>query len=233
MAAVLMPITRCRYACVLIVVATFMGVALATPVQSERDDLSVDDYDNLLDLLLPRNPNGIYAFAVRLMPSFRLESQLVVSFQDPSQVHAEFSQVTGKAAWDALLDQLDADQPSTLAELASSIKVDKHAIDVDLATAQRWQDSLLKASRVSIDDLQRRTLARRRSRTETVFVTADGTLGELWYSDRDRGVKLSWGPLTIPESGEKFKPEWHVPLARWMREVMDAAEERVRREQPR
>ena len=226
MTAVPAPIIRSRYACILLLVALTVSLARATPVQDDQSNRSLDDYDALLDSILPRDLNGTaYAFALRLMPSFRLESQLVVSVRDDGKVRAEISQVTGKSAWDALGDRLDSERTFRLADLAKAIKVEKHAIDVDLATAQRWQDSLLDASRASIDDLQRRARASRRSRDEKIWVVADGTLGELWYSQR--GIDLHWGPFHVPDEDEKPNPVVHGPVARWMTEMMGTARRRL------
>jgi hypothetical protein len=69
------------------------------------------------------------------MPSFRLESQLVVRVHDDKRVSAEISQVIGKSAWDALSDRLDGSRTFRIGELANAMKVEKHVLDVDLVTA--------------------------------------------------------------------------------------------------
>jgi hypothetical protein len=208
-----------------------MSIAGATLAQSDRVDRSLDDYETLLDSILPRDLNGtVFAFALRLMPSFRLESQLVVRVHDDARVSAEITQVMDRSAWEALLDRLDTDRAFSIGELASTIKVQRQVIEVDLATAQRWQDSLLNASRASIDELQGRARADRRSRNGTTVVVLDGTLGELWYSQL--GVDLHWGPLQVPEPGEAPDSDVPVAIARWMTEVMETARRRVRGEHP-
>jgi hypothetical protein len=56
-----------------------VSIAEATLAQDDRGARSVGDYEALLDSILPLDLEGTaYAFALRLMPSFRLESQLVV-----------------------------------------------------------------------------------------------------------------------------------------------------------
>ena|SRR5687767_7740598 len=136
MTAVPTPITACRYACVLILVAFTVSLVRATPVQGGEDRRSLDDYGTLLDAMMPRDLTGtVYAFAVRLMPSFRLESQLVVRVHDDKRVSAEISQVIGKSAWDALSDRLDGSRTFRIGELANAMKVEKHVLDVDLVTA--------------------------------------------------------------------------------------------------
>lgn len=208
-----------------------VSVTEATLAQDDRGARSVGDYEALLDAILPRDLSGTaYSFALRLTPSFRLESQLVVRVEDGGNVSAELAQVTGKSAWEALLDRLETDRSFRIGELASTIEVEKHVIAVDLPTVQRWQDSLLDASRASVDELQQRTQASRRSRDDTLFVVLDGTLGELWYSQR--GVAVHWGPFHVPEAGEKPDRDVHLPLAGWMTEMMEAAQGRVGRRQP-
>lgn len=218
--------------CALFVIAVmFTAISPATP-QDKPDDQSLEDYATLLDAVFPRDLNGsVFAFALRLMPSFRLESQLVVKVLPDATVRAEIMEVGGRSAWDSLPDRWKIDRVLSTGQLASAIKVERHAIGVDLATAQRWQDSLLNASRASIDELQRRARASRRSRDEEVWVVADGTLGELWYSQRD--VDLHWGPLTVPEVGEKPNSDLHGPVARWMTEMMETARVHVSAQQPR
>ena len=208
-----------------------VSVAEATPAQDDRGARSVRDYDALLDAILPRDLNGTaYAFALRLTPSFRLESQLLVRIEDGGKVRAELAQVTGTSAWEALLARLETGRSFTIGDLARTIEVEKHAIAVDLATVQRWQDSLLDASRASVDELEQRAQASRRSRDDSLSFVLDGTLGELWYSQR--GVAVHWGPFHVPEAGEKPNRDVHVPLAGWMTETMEAAQRRVGRRQP-
>jgi hypothetical protein len=213
-------------------VVFLLSIAGATLAQDHRRDRSLDDYEILLDTIFSRDLNGaVYAFALRLLPSFRLESQLLVSVRDDATVSAEIARVTGKSAWDTLNDRLESDPVFSIGELASTIQVERQPIKVELATARRWQASFLDASRATIEELQRRARASRSNRTETIVVTADGTSGELWYSQRD--IDVHWGPLPVPDMGEKTRSQLHVPMARWMREVMDAAQDRVPRDQPR
>ena len=210
--------------CLAAVVLTISCVQ-AAPVQNT---VGTDEYGDLLDTIFPRDLSGTqYAFAVRLLPSFGLESQLVVKVFPDDSVSAELLEVAARGAWEELSDREQSGQNVGIAELAKTIGVRARTLDIDRETAHGWQTSLLEAVRASAQVLETRARDDHLSQVRTVSVMADGYWYEIWYFQAF-SVTLHWDFGDVEPEGAKS--EAHLPLTRWIADVMEAAEQRPARE---
>jgi hypothetical protein len=176
-------------------------------IRSQAVDTGRDDYAAILDTIFPRQVYGAsYAFVLRREPSFERESQLVVKVLDKGTVNAELMTVIGRSAHDTLSRRREPDRALSIPELAKSIQVDRRAVDVTRAVANRWQSSLFDAVRTSLQELEQSARTYNDTGSVTVNVVADGVLYRLWYYQPPQN--LAWN----------F--DQRAPLGRWAETVM-------------
>jgi hypothetical protein len=224
-------ITRHRLGSCLATVLLAASFLQAAPVQDKPLDTTTAEYSDLLDTIFPRDLDGtLFAFAFRLEPGTGVESQLVVKVLPDRRVSAELSQVTGRSASDSLSDMRRRGRRGlSIAELAKSVTVIRRPVNVDLKTVQDWQLALLSAAGVTTQKLEAVAREDQRAQATTLKVVADGFAYRLWYAQGMATAHWSFVDLD-PENAEMF-PTPLLPLIRWIEDVMNTAEQRVRPEQ--
>ena len=205
--------------CIAILAFAAPFVQARQPQDDSRDDRTLEEYNELLDLIFPRDLYGTrYAFAVRITPSFDSESQLVVRVELDDSIHVELMKVVGRSAWDTLSDRRLRDTVLSFDDLAKRVKVERRPVAVSRETLSWWQESYFRAVRATMEELEHQARSYQRTGVERTWISADGVIYSIWYwqGGVDSYWRVSDGELTS---------RLHSPLAQWVAEVMERAEQ--------
>jgi hypothetical protein len=179
-----------------------------------------NNYSALLELIFPKRiDDAIDAIVLRVSPPFDPEMQVTVKRLITSTVSAEMATVSGRSAWDLLVDRSGSPRLN-IRQLAGRVRVDRRSFLVDAATMDDWRTALFDALQSTGKELDGRV--RHEQSTGELRVVSDATLYELWYKHEQ--LTFYW-QFRDGELDPKLSS--NLPLAQWMATVVSAARDKV------
>jgi hypothetical protein len=183
--------------------------------------LTMDDYEHLLDLVLPvdhRSPPGLeYSLILRFEPHIHPESQIVIRHWLDGRTETVLYRIDQANAWRAAYGNVTEGQTPDFVAMIKQINVVRNSFSVQPSDEAAWRKELLPLLQKDVAKERKKVNSRHH---ETDYeLERGGTRYELWYVEGDNEMHF-----VSTDSEVDTMTKGNLGLSKWMNQVRSYAD---------